>query len=205
MNRQFGIALFVALSVLFFVNDAGAACGGGGWKKPSSTKPAAESQGAPTQTASATTTAPAATPATSAQAAPTSTQPAPASTAQTANKNSTGSSSSTQPSNSFDARFDSISSKLNLDESQWDDVSKAKQNIRNRIAKLAKKLAKAEEKLAQCTGDCEDERHDVAKAKESQRTYDSKAEFEKELKSVLSSGQWSFYNNDAKVAATKKS
>jgi chromosome segregation ATPase len=204
MNRQFGIALFVALSVLF-VNDAGAACGGGGWKKPSSTKPAAESQGAATQTASTTTTAPApaATQATSAQAAPTATQAAPASTAQTTNKNSTG--SSTQPSNNFDARFDAISSQLNLDESQWEDVSKAKQNVRNRIAKLAKKLAKAEEKLAQCTGDCEGERHDVAKAKESQRTYDSKAEFEKELKSVLSSGQWSFYNNDAKVAATKKS
>lgn len=195
MNRFMPFAV-VAVMSLVCVGEAGAACGGGGWKKPSSSKPANDNASAPAQSAPAkSASAPAQPAAPAAPAAPT-TPPSSDSAAAA----STG--TSTQPLTTFDARLRAVSSQLKLDEPQSKAVAKVREVVASQVAILDKKLFQAEEKYARCTGACKEESRELDKASEAQRAYNARAEFEKELKTILTSSQWSLYTS-AKVASTK--
>lgn len=96
---------------------------------------------------------------------------------------------------SFYARFEGVSAQLSLTDSQLKDATSAKDSVRNRIEKLEKRKSRAENKLAECTGDCEDETREVRRAADALQAYDAKAEFDNELKSILSSQQWKTYKS----------
>jgi len=178
MRKFIAVALFTVLLV-GCVGEAGAACGGGGWKKPPKDKDGADGKAAPASAAPAASAKAAAAPAAPAPA------PAPA-------KKPAG----------FDAQFEAVVTLLKLDETQSKKVAKAREDIINQAAVLDQRLFSAEEKFARCAGPCEAETKEVNAASVAQKAYVPKAEFEKELKTILSAKQWDIYSG-AKVSLKK--
>lgn len=155
------------------VHEVSAACGGGGWHQPASAPKATVAAGHETTVVR--------------------TEPV---------VNHSPTTVTNLPSTSLDSRFISISAQLSLSESQWNDVANAKDKVRNRIDKLENRKARAESKLAQCMGDCKDETRELRKAADALQSYDGRADFEKELKSILTSRQWDLYSS-ASISLTK--
>jgi hypothetical protein len=178
MRKLIVLTLFSGV-LAFSVSEARAACGGGGWRSSTSaSKPAAVEV----------------------HVQPVVVQVSEGSAEPIAYRRLT--TSSKQSPAAFDSQFQGVSAQLNLDESQWKDVNNAKDNVSKRIAKLEKKQARAEDKLAHCTGDCEEEVRGVSRAKDALQSYNGNAEFERELKSILTARQWDLYNS-AVVSAAK--
>jgi hypothetical protein len=175
--------MFLWTLVVVLASSAHAACGGGGWKSSRSSTndtdhhmPEKPSTGSSASTSRSTTTSSSSTSRTTTQEvryqpATQAAVPAPVAI-------------------SFDtSKFDTNSSKLQLSEDQWKQISRAKVDIRKQIDKLTKEEDKARNKYNNCTGDCEDERNKLVRSGNALRSYDAQREFEARLRSILQERQ----------------
>ncbi len=83
------------------------------------------------------------------------------------------------------SKFDTNSSKLQLSEEQWKQISRVKVDIRKQIDKLTKDESKARNKYNNCTGDCEEERNKLVRSGNALQSYDAQREFDARLRSIL--------------------
>lgn len=91
------------------------------------------------------------------------------------------------------SRFDSVSATLDLSKGQAQQVSNAVSEINEKGAKLAKAQTNAQNKLDHCSGNCESELRNLARATTDLKNYDSGIEFDLRLRGILHRSQAATY------------
>ncbi len=86
-------------------------------------------------------------------------------------------------------RFDSVSATLALSKGQTKQIAIAVIDINYKGANLAKAQTIAQGKLDHCTGNCSDEKRNLAGATAELKSYNSSVEFELRLRSILEPSQ----------------
>jgi hypothetical protein len=167
-----GTSLLVLLLTATF-GSAQAACGGGGWHSSRSSATTTTYDSQPIVSSSE-----------ASHVVSTSVQPT---------RDTSYSRPAPNPGTFDTARLDNIAPRLNLSQKQWDRIQTAKQQVREDQLDLNRDVNKAEQRLAQCSGNCDTERLQLNKASQAQRSFSADAEFDRRLQSILSSEQMSIY------------
>jgi hypothetical protein len=87
------------------------------------------------------------------------------------------------------ARFDAMSSRLELSKEQSKEISNAKSEINDENKKLAKAQSKAQQNLDNCDGDCADAKRNVVRSTEALIKYNTNSEFDLRLRTILRPSQ----------------
>jgi hypothetical protein len=90
-------------------------------------------------------------------------------------------------------RFDSVRGMLELSKNQSKDISNAKSEINNENKKLVKAQSKAQSKLDDCDGDCEDAKRALIRSTNALNQYNANAEFDLRLRTILRPTQAATY------------
>jgi len=91
------------------------------------------------------------------------------------------------------ARFDSMSSRLDLSKGQSNEISHAKSEINDEYVKLTNAQSKAQYKLDNCGGNCVDEKRNLARSANALKNYNANDAFELRLRSILHTSQAETY------------
>jgi len=91
------------------------------------------------------------------------------------------------------ARFDSISSRLDLSKRQSKEISHAKSEINDEFERLTKAQSKAQRKLDNCGGNCVDEKRNLERSANALKNYNANDAFELRLRSILHTSQAETY------------
>jgi hypothetical protein len=163
--KIFSVAAFVLFSVGCVAIPVNAACGGGGWHKSNSQSVSVAS--------------------------------APSSTTSYESQNVAYSRSSDRSGSQVylnTSRFDSASSQMRLSDQQWKDVRVAEDDIRSKARDLSDAKVRAEASYARCTGNCDVERRNLARAQSAYNNFSPSTEFDRRLSAILNDKQMAIYH-----------
>ena len=95
----------------------------------------------------------------------------------------------------FSSRFESVVNNLKLSGQQYTELWNVRVNFNKKLGELQQDVAKAQARLAQCTGNCDTERRQVEESQSKLSAFDAKKEFEHRLTEVLNEEQLRQYQN----------
>ena len=107
-------------------------------------------------------------------------------------------SSRSESTTNFDtSRFDAVSARLSLSQDQYQEISKAKREIRERLDRARREVDRAQANLDRCQDGCESEERKLAEAKAKLSSVDAKREFDRRVEMILSENQNKTYRSTA--------